>query len=208
MKQGKLNIATCHKDLAAFKKILDGKNKNIGEERLLKFFKVRKNLLLLMGKMNIDSPRFYKEEFNIFNEFYADFAIADRKKEKYLFVEFEDAKRYSVFKGLKNSKTKKHDWSARFEHGFSQIVDWFYRLDDYSKTNKFAQHFGTAKIEYTAILVIGRAISMPPGSQSRLDWRMENVDIHKKKVICLTYDALYQELVDKLDIVIDDSKIK
>jgi len=34
------------------------------------------------------------------------------------------------------------EWSERFEHGFSQVPDWFWKLNDRTPTSEFAHRFG------------------------------------------------------------------
>jgi len=47
------------------------------------------------------------------------------------------------------------EWSARFEHGFSQLTDWFFNLDDYKKTHGFTKTFGYGHVSFTGLLIIG-----------------------------------------------------
>ena len=48
----------------------------------------------------------------------------------------------------------------RFEHGFSQIIDWFTTLDDFKKTDKFEREFGKGHVTFTGLLVVGRDASV------------------------------------------------
>ena len=48
------------------------------------------------------------------------------------------------------------EWSQRFEHGFSQIVDWVLWLDNQRGMAAYTSRFGTSPIEFAALLVIGR----------------------------------------------------
>lgn len=196
-----INLTTCKSDLQNFKILLDS-HKEIDETILLKFFKDRPNLILLLGKLVLGSASYYKDEFNIFNEFYADFAICNTEKNMYVFVEFEEAKKNSIFKQVgKTRGITRFEWSDKFEHGYSQVIDWFFRLDDFAETNKFQEHFGVNEISYTGYLVIGRQkISIPNfGYQDRLDWRTKKVIVNGKSIICMTYDELYFEMQKKIE---------
>ena len=53
--------------------------------------------------------------------------VGDASSHAYCFIEFEDATETSIFK-----KTPKltPEWSPRFEHGFSQLVDWILWLEN------------------------------------------------------------------------------
>ena|GEM_PF-2924544 len=105
-------------------------------------------------------PAFYKPEMNLFNnEFRADFVVSDRENKKFVFIEFEDATEDSIFK-LKSRRSNvantSYEWASRYEHGLSQVIDWYYRMDDYERTHKFEEYFGHRLVSYTGLLVIGR----------------------------------------------------
>ncbi|ELS30716.1 MULTISPECIES: Shedu anti-phage system protein SduA domain-containing protein [Pseudanabaena] len=127
-----------------------------GENGLQNFFADRPNLILLLGYWHFGlEPSFYKPEVSLFNnEFRADFVVADREKKKFVFIEFEDAMEDSIFK-LKSRKSDlantSYDWASRYEHGLSQVIDWYYRMDDYERTNKFEEYFGHRHVSYTGV---------------------------------------------------------
>ncbi|MFZ2725716.1 MAG: hypothetical protein WAX77_05670 [Methylococcaceae bacterium] len=94
----KFDISECENSLIKLANLLASK-KEFSETELHTFFNDNSDLLLLMGNcFNCQSAQYYRSEFSIFNEFRADFVIANRKKSKFLFVEFEDAKENSIFK--------------------------------------------------------------------------------------------------------------
>ena len=197
-----IDLKECEKLLDDFKNLLDT-NDEISEGKadgLLKFFQSRPQLIILIGKWRFAmDAKFYKPELNLFNEFRADFAVCDSKKKNFLFIEFEDARKNSVFSEITNEGTTRYEWASRFEHGFSQVLDWFYRLDDYSRTNKMEEYFGHSKIEYSGLLVIGRdKFIKEAGCESRLSWRKEKLMINNNPVHCITFDQLYLELEEKL----------
>lgn len=202
MTDARLNKTTCQNDLVEYKALLDSADE-LDETTLGNFFISHPNLILLIGKMGFNfTPRLYQNEFNFFNEFYADFAVANQNKSQFIFVEFEDAKSDSIFKEIRNSRTVRHEWSEKFEHGYSQIINWFYRLDDYSKTDKIEDHFGVKTFNYSGILVIGRKkFIQHPGLKRRIEWRNSKVDVNKKVITCYTFDDLYEELKEKLEIL-------
>jgi hypothetical protein len=172
-----------------------------------KFFTDRPNLLLLLGYWHFGlEPAFYKAEVSLFdNEFRADFVIADRQKKKFVFVEFEDATKNSIFKPKPkktNASNTSYDWSPRYEHGLSQVIDWYYRMDDYERTNKFEEYFGHRQISYTGLLVIGRdRFIQQAGLSQRFRWRSGKTIINSKPLYCMTFDQLLEELVEKLSIL-------
>jgi Domain of unknown function (DUF4263) len=149
----RFDINECDKQLRELQDFLTTNQeiKEGGENGLQKFFSDRPNLILLLGYWHFGlEPAFYKPEVNLFsNEFRADFIVADRQKRKFVFVEFEDATEDSIFKlKSKNSDSANtsYEWSSRYEHGLSQVIDWYYRMDDYERTNKFEEYFGHRQI--------------------------------------------------------------
>ena len=50
------------------------------------------------------------------------------------------------------------------------------------------------------MLVLGRSSFIDPGAQLRLDWRSKNCPIGTIRVICLTFDQLYDKLATKVRI--------
>lgn len=198
----KLNLDICEAQLNEFKDLLDEniELKEGGPGGLLEFFGNRPHLVLLIGKWRFAmDAAFYQRELNIFNEFRADFSIADSKKQNYLFIELEPAKNDSIFVEKENSGSIRFEWSPRYEHGLSQVIDWFYRLDDYERTYKMEEHFGHSKINYSGLLIIGRDCFVnEAGSMQRFNWRKEKTVINNNKIHCITYDQLYIELEEKL----------
>ncbi|WP_413173792.1 Shedu immune nuclease family protein [Anabaena azotica] len=175
-----------------------------GENGLQKFFSDRPHLILLLGYWHFGlEPAFYKPEVSLFsNEFRADFVVADRQKKKFVFVEFEDATENSIFKiKSKNSDSANtsYEWSSRYEHGVSQVIDWYYRMDDYERTYKFEEYFGHREVNYTGLLVIGRDKFLQQyGLMQRFRWRSSKTIINSKPLHCITFDQLLQESIEKL----------
>ncbi len=202
----KFDISECERQIQDLESYLDDnlEIEETGENGLQKFFSDRPNLILLLGYWHFGlEPAFYKPEANLFNnEFRADFMISDQQKRKFVFVEFEDAKADSVFK-LKSQKTDSantsYEWSSRYEHGLSQVIDWYYRMDDYERTNKFEEYFGHRQVSYTGLLVIGRdKFIRQSGLMQRFRWRSSKTVIDSKPLHCMTFDQLLEELREKL----------
>ena len=84
----------------------------------------------------------------------------------------------------------KSAFGTRFEHGYSQIVDWFYKLDSLQGTREIEERFGQREIYYEGILVIGRDEFLNPTEQSRLKWRKERIVVNSKHILCYTFDQL------------------
>jgi hypothetical protein len=207
MIERKLDLKACKKSLKKLSRFLKD-NREIdetGSNGLQTFFLSNPDLILLMGDCFFPamSPAAYQKEFSIIGEFRADFAISDAGKSKFLFVEFEDAKKNSVFvKKGKGKAQERYEWARRFEHGFSQVVDWHYRMDDLNRTAKFAEHFGSHDIDYDGILIIGRdEFIKNDGGMARLKWRKEKTNINNHRIHCLTFDMLLCELTGRFDAI-------
>ena len=205
MDDGVLELGRCKVQLDELEAFLAA-NVELKETKaggLQEFFDARLDLLLLLG--DVFGPGFWpikhKKEFSIFNEFRADYAIADVSMSKFLFIEFENAKADSIFSiKSKSGSTISYEWSSRFEHGFSQVLDWHFRIDDYRRSSKIKEHFGQQDIEYEGLLVIGRdAAVAKQGSEDRLKWRIENTTIKSRRIHCLTFDRLLAEARGRLN---------
>ena len=134
-------------------------------------------------------------EFDIFGDHVADLVIGDVSNHAYCFIEFEDATETSIFK---KSPKLTPEWSTRFEHGFSQLVDWILWLENNKGSTAFQTRFNARSIRYNMLLVIGRDKHIAShGLKERLDWRTEQIVIASKKFNCITFDGLYNDLLER-----------
>ena len=150
-------------------------------EQILPFFKDHRHAAALIGTCNgrIARPDRIAFEFDIFGDHKADLAVGDSQNHQYCFVEFEDATETSIFK--KSAKSTP-DWSPRFEHGSSQIIDWILWLDNQRGTAAYTSRFGVAAIQFVAVLVIGRdRFIEKPLHRERLVWRSEHVVVASRR---------------------------
>ncbi|MTJ07406.1 Shedu immune nuclease family protein [Anabaena sp. UHCC 0204] len=194
-----LDIKKCLFELEEFENLLLN-NKELKESKdILPFFKQRLHLSAFIGFYVPQIIRFnqIKHEFTFFGDFRADLAVGDSVNNTYCFIEFEDATEDSIFieKGRSTS-----DWSPRFEHGFSQIIDWFWKIDDFKNTSLARSIFGSENIEFYGILVIGRDAFISPIDKARLNWRLNKVLVDSRKVICITFDQLARDMRDRLSL--------
>lgn len=202
-----LDLDACRQSLINLSDFLKKRTEieETGPDGLQEFFIKNPDLLLLIGDCFFPSltPAAYQKEFSIVGEFRADFAISNALKSKFLFVEFEPAKKDSIFSEKSDGKTiVSYEWATRFEHGFSQVVDWHYRMDDLARTSKFEEHFGASNVEYDGLLVVGRdSFVHSAGGKARLAWRKEKTIINSRRIHCLTFDALLIELQGRFDAI-------
>lgn len=189
----RLSLDEAAAGLAEFRQLLDGSAELSEGIDLLPFFIARPDLAALVGSIAISVHRInaVADEFDLFGNFRCDWCVGDSAGRSYAFVEFEDARANSVFA----DGPKYHaEWGRRFEHGFSQLVDWFWAVDQYRDTIDFQRRFGTGPVQFVGILVIGRRRFLSPDQVARLRWRVEKVWVNGHKVYCQTFDDLYDHL--------------
>jgi len=180
------------KELNQFRDLLSEK-KILGEREVQGLFKASPHLTAYMGSSfgNIGVAKQIAYEFEIMGDYGADIVFGNREKQ-FCFVELENGDPDSVLERVGKKSTK--EWSKRFEHGFSQIIDWFCHLDDFKKTDRFHRNFGYGHIDFVGLLLIGRNEGLDPDDLRRLRWRTHHVIVNSHPVVCMTYDDLCKEL--------------
>jgi len=191
------DAAQCRAEAQELRVLLAGNP--VLEERkdILPFFKQRKHLSAFLGLYHPEIVRYdlVAHELPLFGDFVCDLVAGDSKNKAYTFIEFEDATIDSIF--IKKKATP--DWSPRFERGFSQLVDWFFKLHDQSNTVEFEEKFGSRTIRHIGLLVVGRTETLSKREYERLRWRQEHVLINSKQIHCKTFDQLCDDILDRLD---------
>ena len=186
------------KELKEFNNLLDSSRFLSEQDDILPFF--RKNQLpLAIGAyyhaiLQTDRIAF---EYDLFGDFACDLVIGDSTRRAYCFVEFENAAENSIFR---QSKRNVSEWSPRFERGFSQIIDWFYKLDVQSETRDFEYRFGRRSLYSMGPLIIGRDAELSAKEKDRLEWRKRKLLVDSNHIYCLTFDDLYRTLAVRRDI--------
>jgi hypothetical protein len=90
-------------------------------------------------------------------------------------------------------------WSTRFERGFSQLVDWSWRIDQERQPSSTLEPiFGTPDPKLHYVLVIGRDRWINAASRARLDWRRKHNGISGQQTSIWTYDYLLAFLERRL----------
>jgi Domain of unknown function (DUF4263) len=188
---------TYERELNEFYQLLSNNRTLQENKQILPFFKERVTLSSRIASIfyefvNIDKIAY---EYDLFGDFKCDLVVGDSKNRSYCFIEFEDAQPNSIFTS-KQSKYKS-EFSYRFEHGFSQIIDWFYLLNQVSETQMEVK-FGSSKIDFHGLLVVGRNHFLTDSdSFDRLSWRSNHVIVNSKRIRVITYDTLLELLNDR-----------
>ena len=192
-------------ELKAFKALLDGKGLgDLGEASdILPFFDANEHLCALMGMYNPNIVDYKNisiaREFSVFGDHKADHVIGDTRNKQFCFIEFEDAKSTSIFNTAGQKATP--DWSTRYDHGFSQLIDWILWIENNKGTAAYSGRFHSTYIQFNMLLVIGRDRDLvDPSLRERFDWRSDSVVVASKKVHCITFDKLYEDLSTRLKI--------
>ena len=170
-------------------------NRTFGEQELLRpFMTARRQLCAQIGDVSkeITKPDRLAFEYDLFGDFAADLVVGDSQEGAYTFVEFEDARPNSLF--VQKSSRYKSEFAPRFERGYSQLVDWFYKLDSMQGTLDMEERFGRREIRYDGILIIGRNEFISPAEQARLAWRQDRVVVNSRHILVYTFDQLYSIL--------------
>ncbi len=198
----KIDFDKCRSELAALKDLLGKFETAALKERddVLSFFRAHRHLAALAGHympkiVNVDRLAY---EFDFFGDYAADLAVGDSKRGAYCFIEFENAAPDSIF--VKAGKKSSLEWATRFDKGYSQIIDWFWKLNDLAGTSTAKARFDNHDtIDYYGLLVIGRSRDLKPLEFKRLEWRRQKVIIDSRHVHCVTFDEFYEDLAYKLE---------
>jgi hypothetical protein len=193
-----LDFPLCGQQVDELEKLLASKDELSERDDVLPFFRQREQLAVLMGMFNariswVDQLAW---EFDVFGDFACDLAVGEKDRGAYCLIEFEDARINSVFHRQGEKATR--EWGKRFDHGYSQAIDWAHKLDDLTGSNSVLARFDRPEISYEMVLVIGRDQHLDAGERQRLSWRSENVLVGSKKVLCMTYDGLLSQLKVRL----------
>jgi hypothetical protein len=193
-KQIKLDPKKRRKEIGEFGALLKSKLSLSEKDDIQPFFKKRSQITAFIGSYMRDTgpATDYVFEYPFYGDFAADLIVGDKPGKRFCVIEFEDGSKDSIFKVPKSKSTP--EWSQRFEHGFSQIVDWFTLIDDLKKTNRFKKDFGPDHIRFSAMLIIGRDVGVTDYERTRLDWRADKVRVDSHPVECVTFDGLYEHM--------------
>jgi antiviral defense system Shedu protein SduA len=186
------------KEVDEFEKLLQNNTSLQERKDILPFFRKREQLCAMCSVLSpeISVVDRVALEYDLFGDFACDLALGDWDRKAYCFIEFEDAEPQSIFE--KAGKKANRNWGRRFEHGYSQIIDWFHKLTKMAENPEFEGRFGKRTIAFDAALVIGRDADLVATEISRLEWRQEFVVVHSKRIRCVTFDGLLRLMRTRL----------
>jgi hypothetical protein len=197
LQQLDFNYDQCLKETQEFQKFLGGHQSLKERDEILPFFKARQHLSAFLGAYNAHMIRYDRvaHEYPLFGDFVCDLVVGDWERRSYMLVEFENAAPDSLFV---KKKKETPEWSPRLEHGFSQILDWFYKLDTQRHAPDFEQRFGARVVHLSGLLIVGRRQDFGLREKDRLRWRQQHVLIQGNQIHCLTFDDLCDDLLTRL----------
>jgi Domain of unknown function (DUF4263) len=196
----KLDVSALVKELDELEIFLKQNHRLRERKHVLPFFQSRKQLCaaisLTHGSVGI--PDRVALELSLFGDFACDAASGDSKSNAYTLIEFEDANEFSIFKKLQTGKSVKY-WSTRFERGFSQLVDWAWRLTgEGATTAAYRGVFGENHAKILLLLIVGRDADLTPDDLARVEWRASNISLGAFRMSCLTFDGVLATLRRRL----------
>jgi hypothetical protein len=190
------------RELESYRKLLVA-NPALHERKDIKpFFEKSPALCAFLGSFaaEVSWANLLAYEFEIAGDFSADIMLGRRTAQRQAFymVELEEGCPDSIFRRAGRKSTK--EWNRRFEHGFSQLVDWHCALDGQRNTPDFRKDFGQGHAMLQGgLLVIGRSAGLSADDWRRFHWRGDMVQIINHAINCVTYDELYEILNSRVD---------
>lgn len=201
------SLEQCEKELVEFGDLLD-QNKELSEKNeLLPFFGARPHLSAFAASWNLHVTEIdqFGFEFDLFGNFRCDWVAGDGNSGNFVLVEIEDERQNSIFGG---GEKYHEEWGRRFEHGYSQLVDWFWTLDSYRDNPDFRKRFGNGELHtFSGLLIIGRNMFLDDTLRERLHWRVEKVLINSNKIVCMTFDELRERMDTRIKTLRDIAKL-
>ena len=194
-----LDVEQFEREINDFETLLNSKVDLSEKHDILPFFKNHQILASQICSVlpQINLPDKIAFEFDIFGDFASDLALGNSSKNIYCFIEFEDARQRSLF----SDETKyKPSFGRRLEHGYSQIIDWFCKLEGLQRSQDMIDRFNNPTIDFYGLLIIGRSSYLDQTLKNRLDWRSKKVSVDSKKIFTYTFDELLYVMKEKLDL--------
>jgi hypothetical protein len=197
-KPHEIDWVACRDQVRQLQALLDSSD-DLGEATLCDLLEPSLHLRAAVGHYNrlFRQPDRLAWQYPIFGEFRCDFAIGDWTRKAYTFIECQDARPNSIF--VRQGARATRAWSPRFEGGYSQLIDWFYKFDVMTNTPDMEARLGERSVRYVGVLIIGRDQHLTAGERLRLKWWQDHVVVNSRHIFCVTYDELIQDLLFFID---------
>jgi len=196
----RFDLKSCQAELNRFGDLIFSKDALEEQKEILPFFNENRHLLASIASYHPRVSRFDRvaREFRLFEKFRTDAVVGDSKNNAYCFIEFEGANSDSIF--VKKDTRKTLVWGDKLTEGLTQIIDWFWTLDVNMGSDDFDDKFKSRKINYMGLLVIGRdKFLLEDQEKKRWFWFQDSLLINSRRVMCMTYDQLYNDLQSRLN---------
>ena len=193
------DVRALRTELDAFGALLQAGTPLSEASQILPFVRRARHLAAAFGFANhaLGAPDLLALERPLFGSFRCDVAVGSSTSRQFTLVELEDARENSLFEAVKGRDFPR--WSSRFERGFSQLVDWAWRIDHERKPSATLEAaFGTSDPRIHYLLVIGRDHWLGAAGRARLVWRHLHNGISGQRTTLWTYDDLYSFISDRL----------
>jgi hypothetical protein len=141
----KFDVRKAERELKTFERFLQ-RHAFFKERKVVAVLKKCPHLCCLVGPLvaGLPVPNVYKFEFQIQGLFAADLVIGNLDSQLFVLVEFEGGEKNSLF-GPK-STIQVRDWSRHTGHGFGQLIDWGWAIDDARNNVALKNAFGCEQI--------------------------------------------------------------
>jgi hypothetical protein len=189
----------CRNELEEFRRLLADNRVLREREDLLPFFRERQHLAAFIGVYDpwgITHFDLLAYEYPLFGDFTCDLVVGDSTTKHYGFIELEMGAADNIFVRKREKATP--EWAPRFERGYSQVVDWFWKLHEEESQHGYSDRFGNAPVQYFGLLIIGRDEAFSAREIRRLAWRASRKVVNSKHIYCRTFDQLYADLASRL----------
>jgi len=200
------DLVALRRELGQLADLLGG-HRPLGEAKdIMPLLRTTRHLVAYFGhaNANLGAADLLAIEKPLLGSFRCDLAIGGSVSGQFTLIELEDARPHSVFEPVRGRDYPR--WSSRFERGFSQLVDWAWRIDHERQPSATLEAvFGTSDPKLHYLLVIGRDHWIGEAGRARLHWRRLHNGISGHRTTVWTYDDLLAFVDARLTAAEDDA---
>ena len=170
------------------------------------FFSDHPQLCAFLGTLSdkVSSGTHLKRELELWGDFVCDLAVGNVRDAAFVLVEFEDARKTSLFRPKQNRRNS--FWGQSAEQAVSQVSDWLFRVNSESASDQMERDFGNRRIAFMGLIVVGRSRDVSAYDRVRLNWRSQNTIIGGSKLSIITYDDMLEWLDGRAALIKSQSR--